>query len=106
MRKQKKKKTQEEAEAFTTAMKAILKQPEKNAQRDPCEKGWAGYYCAKEGHLKQKCPQASKPPTAPCPVCKDQTGRETAPRGVGVWGQNSQAIRTECAQASPHKLPS
>ena len=48
------------------AMKNVLKQPEKNAQRGPGEKGWACYYCGKEGHLKQDCPQASKPPPVPC----------------------------------------
>ena len=50
------------AEAFSMAMKNILKQPEKNAQRGPGEKGWACYYCGKEGHLKRDCPQVSKPP--------------------------------------------
>ena len=55
---------------FAMAMKTVLKQPEKNAQRDPGEKGWACYYCGKEGHLKQNCLQASKPPPAPSPVCK------------------------------------
>ena len=44
------------------AIKNLLKQPEKNAQRDPGEKRWACYYCEKEGHLKRDCPQASKPP--------------------------------------------
>ena len=48
-------KTKEQAEAFTMAMKTVLKQPEKNAQRDPGEKGWACYYCGKEGHLKWDC---------------------------------------------------
>ena len=37
------KKTKEKAEAFAMAMKNGLKQPEKNAQRDPGEKGWACY---------------------------------------------------------------
>ena len=63
MRKRKKgkiKKTKEKTEAFTTAMKNVLKQPEKNAQRAPGDKGWACYYCGKEGHLKRDCPQASK----------------------------------------------
>ena len=31
------------------AVKTILKQPEKNAQRDSGEKGWACYYCEKGG---------------------------------------------------------
>ena len=86
------------------AMKNVLKQPEKNAQRDPGEKGWACYYCGKEWHLKWDCPPASKPPAAPCPVCN--TGRETAPRGVGLRGQTLKTIRTEGARGSPHKLPS
>ena len=37
---------------------------------------------------------------------KDHTGRETALRGVGLWGQTLETIMTEGAQGSPHKLPS
>ena len=37
---------------------------------------------------------------------KDRTGRETAPRGVGLRGRPLKAIRTEGASGSPHKLPS
>ena len=69
MRKRKAEKD-EPVEALVTAVRTILKQPEKNAQRDPGEKGQACYYCAKEGHLKQDCPQASKWLPAPCPICK------------------------------------
>ena len=69
-KKERQKKTEEKAEVFAMAMKNTLKQPEKNAQRDPHEKGWACYYSGKEGHLKGDYPQASKPPLAPCPVCK------------------------------------
>ena len=69
---------------FVCFVRTILKQPEKNALRDPGEKGWACYYCGKEGHLKQDCPQASKPPPYPHVwFAKDHTGRETAPRGIG-----------------------
>ena len=86
-KKERQKKMKEKAEAFAMAMKNVLKHPEKNAQRDPGEKGWACYYCGKEGHLKRNCPQASKLPPAPCPVCKDHTGRDTAPRAIGLRSQ-------------------
>ena len=69
-KKERQKKTKEKAEAFKMAIKNVLKQPEKNAQRDPGEKGWACYYCGKEGHLKRDCLHASVPPLAPCPVYK------------------------------------
>ena len=36
---------------------------------------------------------------------KDHTGRETAPRDVGLQGQTLKTIRTEGAPGSPHKLP-
>ena len=61
-------KTKEQAEALTMAMRTVLQQPEKNVPKDPGEKGWACYYCGKEGYLKQNCPQTSKSPPAPCPV--------------------------------------
>ena len=40
-KKERQKKTKAKAEAFAMAMKNVLKQPEKNAQRGPGEKGWA-----------------------------------------------------------------
>ena len=64
------KKDQGKTEAPTMTVRPALKQPEKNAQRDPGEKGQTCYYCGKDGHLKQDCPQASKSPQAPCSVCK------------------------------------
>ena len=88
------------------AMKNVIKQPEKNAQRGPGEKGWACYYCGKEGHLKRDCPQASSCPRLHVWYAKDHTGRETAPRGIGLRGQTLKTIRTEGAWGSPHKLPS
>ena len=87
-------------------MKNFLKPPEKDSQKDPGEKGWACYYCGKEGHLKCDYPQASKAPRLHVWSAKDHTGRETALRGVGLQGQTLKTIRTECAQGSPHKLPS
>ena len=86
------------------AVRIFLKQPEKNAQRDPGEKRWACYYWGKDGHLKWDCPQACKLPPAPCLVCKDHTGRETALTGIGFRGRTLKTIRTEGAQGSPNKL--
>ena len=82
------------------AVRTILKQPEKNAKRDPGEKGWVCYYCGKEGHLKQNCPQTSKPPPAPWSA-KDHTARETAPRAIGFRARTLKTIRTEGAWGSP-----
>ena len=57
-----KKRTRQKTEAPTMAVRSALKQPEKNAQRNPGKKGRTYYYCGKEGHLKRDGPQASKPP--------------------------------------------
>ena len=46
-KKERQKRTKEQAEASSMAMGTILKQPEKNAQRDPGEKRWACYCCGK-----------------------------------------------------------
>ena len=86
-KKESQKRTKEQVEALAMAIRTVLKQPEKNAQRHPGEKGWTCYYCGKEEHLKRNCPQASKLPPAPCPVCKDHTGRDTAPRAIGLRSQ-------------------
>ena len=85
-KKERQKKTKEKAEAFAMPMKNVLKQPEKNVQRDPGEKGWACYYCGKEGHLKWDWPQASKPPPAPCPVCKGPHWKRDCPQRCRFQG--------------------
>ena len=72
------------------AMKNVLKQPEKNAQRGPGEKGWACYYCGKEGHLKGDCPQASKLPQAPYLVCKGPHWKRDCPQRRRSPGSDSQ----------------
>ena len=89
-KKERQKKTKELAEALVMAVRTILKQPEKNAQRDPGEKGRACYYCGKEGHLKWNCPQASKPPLAPCLVCKRPHWRRDCPKKCKFQGSDFQ----------------
>ena len=37
---------------------------------------------------------------------RDYPGRETALRGIGLWGQTLKTTRTEGARGSPYKLPS
>ena len=89
-KKERQKKTKLQAEALAMAMKTVLKQPEKNAQRDPGEKGWAYYYCGKEGHLKRDCPQASKPPPAPSPVFEGPHWKRDCPQRPRFQGSDSQ----------------
>ena len=91
-KKERQKKTKEQAEALVMAVRTILKELEKNALRDLGEKGWACHYCGKEGHLKWECPQASKPPTptpTPCPICKGPHRKKDYPRRHRFQGPNS-----------------
>ena len=89
-KKERQRKTKEMAEALEMAMKTVFKQPEKNAQRDPGQKGWACCCCGKEGHLQRDCPQASKPPLAPCLVCKGPPWRRDCPQRRRSQGSDSQ----------------
>ena len=100
-KKERQRKTKGQAEAFTMPMKTILKQPEKNAQRDPGEKGWDCYYCGKERHLTWDCPQASKTSLAPCPVCKGPHWKRDCPQRCRFHESNLKTIRNEGAQGSP-----
>ena len=85
------KRTRQQTEAPTVVVRSAMKQPEgKNAQRNPGEKGWTCYYCGKEGHLKRDCPQASKPPPAPCPVCKGPHWKRDCPQRRRSPGSDSQ----------------
>ena len=87
-KKERQKKTKELAEALVMAVRTILKQPEKNAQRDPGEKGWACYYCGKEGHFKRNCLQASKRPRLH--VCKGPHWKRDCPQRRRFQGSDSQ----------------
>ena len=89
-KKERQRKTKEEAEALAMAVGTVLKELEKNAPRDPGGKGWACYYCGKEGHLKRDCPQAFKLSLVPCPVCKGLPWKRDCPQKRRSQGSDSQ----------------
>ena len=84
------------------AVRTILKQPEKNAQRDPGEKGGACYYCGKEGHLNWDCPQVSKLPPAPCLICKGPHWKRDCTQMRRFQGSDSQDNQDWKCPGSPH----
>ena len=96
------KRTRRKTEASTMAVRPALKQPEKNAQRDPGEKGWTCYYCGKEGHLKRDCPQAS---LAPDMVCKGLYWRRDCPLRYRPQGSDSQDNRDWKCLGVPTQAP-
>ena len=102
-KKERQKKTKEKAEAFAMAMKNVLKQPEKNAQRGP---GGLATAVERRGTSSGIALRHLSRPRLHVRSAKDHTGRETAPRGVGLRGRTLKTIRTEGARGSPHKLPS
>ena len=73
------KRNRQKIEAPTINVRYALNSLRKNVQRDSGEKGWSCYHCGKDGHLKRDCPQASKPPLAPFPVCKWPHWRRDCP---------------------------
>ena len=68
-KKERQRKTKEQEEAFAMSMKTVLKQPEKNAQRGPDEKGWACYYCGKE--VNSLTHHTMKPSSFACETWKE-----------------------------------
>ena len=87
------------------AVRTILKQPEKNAQRDPGEKEGACYYCGKEGHLNWDCPQASKLPSAPCLICKGLHWKRDCPQMRRFQGSDSQDNQDWSCLGVPTQAP-
>ena len=101
-KKERQKKTKKKEEALATAMKNSLKKMPRGTQvkRDGLaitveRRGTSSGIAL--GHLSR--------PRLHVWSAKDHTGRETAPRGVGLQGQILKTIRTEGARGSPQKLP-
>ena len=88
------------------AVKIVMNQPEeKNAPRNPSEKGRACYYCGKEGHLKWSCSQASTLALAPCPVCKGSYWRRDLPQRCRPQGSGSQDNQDWRSPVVPTQAP-
>ena len=89
------KRTREQVDALAMAMKTVLKQPKKNAQRDliverrGTSRGIALRHLTTPGSMSG---------------LQGTTLEETVPTGMGVRGQTLKTIRPECACTSPHKL--
>ena len=88
------------------AMKNTLKQPEKNAQRDPVKRDGLAITVERRGTSSGIALRHLCCPWIHVQSARDHIGGETAPRGIGFRGQTLKTIRTEGSQASPHKFPS
>lgn len=84
------KRTRQKTEAPAWLLDLLWNSLRKNAQRNLGEKGWACYYCGKEGHLKWECLQASKLTPAPCSVYKRPYLRRDCPPRYRPQGSDSQ----------------
>ena len=59
----------------------------------------------KEGHLKQDCPQAPKPPPAPCPGCKGPHWRRDCPQKHRFQRLDSQDNQDQRCLGVPTQAP-
>ena len=59
----------------------------------------------KEGHLKQDCPQAPKPPPAPCPGCKGPHWRRDCPQKHRFQRMDSQDNQDQRCLGVPTQAP-
>ena len=86
------------------AVRTVLKQPEKNAQRDPLKRDGLAITVERRGTSSRISLRHLSHPQLHVGSARDHTEGETAPRGIGFRGQTLKTIRTEGAQGSPHKL--
>ena len=81
-----KRKTTEQAEALVMAVRTILKQPEKNAQRDPLKRDGLAITVERRGTSSGIALRNRSRPRLRVWSARDHTGGEIAPRGVGFRG--------------------
>ena len=105
-KKERQKKTKEQVEAIVMAVRTILKQPEKNAQRERGKRGEFAITVERRGTSSRISLRHLSCPQLHVRSARDCTGGETSLRGVDFRGWTLKTIRTEGAQGSLHKLPS
>ena len=87
--KERQKRTKEQVEALAMAMKTVLKQPEKNAQRDPGEKDGLAVTVERSGTASGIALRPLSRP-APCPACKGPHWKRDCPQRCRFQGLDSQ----------------
>ena len=93
-KKERQRKTKEQAEDFAMAMKTVLKQPEKNAQGTQVKRDGLAITVERRGTSSWIALRHLSHPRLHVWAAKDHTGRETAPRGIGLRGQTLKTTRT------------
>ena len=91
-KKERQRKTKEQAEAFTMAMKTVLIQPKKNGTQ--VKRDGLAITVESRGTSSGIALRHLSHPWLHVQSTKDHTGRETAPRGVGFRGLTLKTIRT------------
>ena len=69
------------------AVRTVLKQPEKNAQRDPLKRDVLAITVERRGTSSGIALRHLSHPRLHVGSAKDHSGRETAPRGIGFRGR-------------------
>ena len=88
-KKERERKTEEQAEALVMAARTVLKQPEENAQRDPGERGGLAVTVDRRGTSSEIALRHLGLP-APCPVCMGPHERRDCPQRRRSQGSDSQ----------------
>ena len=105
-KKERQRKTKKQVKAFTMAMKPFLNSLRKMPRGTQLKRDGHAITVERRGTSSGIALRHLSHPRLHVWSAKDHTGRETAPRGVGLQGQTLKTIRTEGAQRSPHNLPS
>ena len=105
-KKERQRKTKKQVKAFTMAMKPFLNSLRKMPRGTQLKRDGHAITVERRGTSSGIALRHLSHPRLHVWSAKDHTGRETAPRGVGLQGQTLKTIRTEGARGSPHNLPS